>query len=270
MKSKRTGIVSLIYSALVFVFLYAPIAVLIIYSFNASKSRGVWGGFSLKWYASLLRNTDIMNSLWTSIFIAVASSVIATVIGTAAAVGIYSMKKRAAAVFMYVTYLPMLNPDIVTGISLLLLFSFVGIKLGYPSLLLAHITFNIPYVILSVMPKLNQLDPFIYEAAQDLGASPRRAFISAVLPQLAPGIFTGLILAFTMSIDDFVVSFFTTGSGVNTLSITIYTMAKRGIKPEINALSAIMFTVVLILLVIVNLRSTRDIKKQEENGNLPF
>jgi len=165
---------------------------------------------------------------------------------------------------MNITYLPMLNADIVTGVSLLLIFSLMGIELGYVSLLLAHVTFNIPYVILSIMPKLRQLDPHLYEAAQDLGAPPVLAFFKVVLPEISPGIVTGFLLAFTMSIDDFVISFFTTGSGVSTLAIEIYSMARRGIKPEINALSAIMFLVVLALLLVINLRGGKD-KKGAEN-----
>ncbi|MBE6988944.1 MAG: ABC transporter permease, partial [Ruminococcaceae bacterium] len=190
---------------------------------------------------------------------------VSVVIGTAAAVGIYYSKRRTRALLTSVSNIPMLNADIVTGISLLLLFTFLKIDLGYITILLAHITFNIPYVILSVMPKLRQLDKNAYEAAIDLGATPLRAFFSVIIPEISPGIVTGAILAFTMSIDDFVISFFTTGGGVSTLSIEIYTMAKRGIKPEINALSAIMFLVVMTLLIIVNVRSSNAEKKRDMN-----
>lgn len=254
---------SILYACLIFIFLYAPIAVLIIYSFNSSKSRGTWGGFSLKWYADLFSNSGIMSALVTTLTIAVISSFISVIIGTAAAVGMYYSKKRTRSLLTSVANIPMLNADIVTGISLLLLFTFMNIKLGYVTILLAHITFNIPYVILSVMPKLRQLDKNAFEAAVDLGATPMKAFWSVIIPEISPGIVTGAILAFTMSIDDFVISFFTTGSGVSTLSIEIYTMAKRGIKPEINALSALMFLTVMTLLVIVNIRSSKQEKKRD-------
>ncbi|MBR6747413.1 MAG: ABC transporter permease [Clostridia bacterium] len=252
------------YSVLIFLFLYAPIVVMIVYSFNAEKSRAKWGGFTLKWYRELFSNSDIMEAMITTLTIALLSSIIALIIGTAAAVGIANLRKGPRKWLMNITYLPMLNADIVTGVSLLLIFSLMGIELGYVSLLLAHVTFNIPYVILSIMPKLRQLDPHLYEAAQDLGAPPVLAFFKVVLPEISPGIVTGFLLAFTMSIDDFVISFFTTGSGVSTLAIEIYSMARRGIKPEINALSAIMFLVVLALLLVINLRGGKD-KKGAEN-----
>lgn len=254
-----------VYSALIFLFLYAPIAVLIVFSFNESKSRGAWGGFSLKWYESLLQNNEIMQSLFNTLLIAVLASLIATVIGTAAAIGINSMRRGIQNLFMNVSYLPVLSADIVTGVSLLILYMFIGIPLGRVSLLLSHITFNIPYVILSVMPKLKQMNRYSYEAALDLGCPPLKAIWKVVLPEIMPGVVTGAILAFTLSIDDFVISFFTTGAGVNTLSITIYSMVRRGIKPEINALSSIMFVVVLLLLFIVNFRSSRDVIKQERH-----
>jgi len=252
------------YSVLIFLFLYAPIVVMIVYSFNSEKSRAKWGGFTLKWYQELFTNSDIMEALMTTLTIALLSSVIALVIGTAAAIGINNLRRGSRKLLMNITYLPMLNADIVTGVSLLLIFSLMGIELGYMSLLLAHVTFNIPYVILSIMPKLQQLDPNLYEAAQDLGAPPVKAFFQVVLPEISPGIVTGFLLAFTMSIDDFVISFFTTGSGVSTLAIEIYSMARRGIKPEINALSALMFIVVLALLLVINLRGSKD-KKNTDN-----
>ncbi|MGI6337530.1 MAG: ABC transporter permease [Eubacteriales bacterium] len=254
---------SYVYSVLIFLFLYAPIVVLIVYSFNSEKSRAKWGGLTLDWYRALFSNSEIMRALSTTVTIALLSSVIAVVIGTMAAVGIYNMRRRSKMAVMSLAYLPMLNADIVTGVSLLLIFSALGLRLGYFTLLLAHVTFNIPYVILSVMPKLKQLDPNLYEAAQDLGAPPATAFFRVVMPEISPGIVTGFLLAFTMSIDDFVISFFTTGSGVSTLSIMIYSMARRGIKPEINALSAIMFIVVLSLLLIINLRSANDAKRTD-------
>ena len=249
---------SYVYSVFIFLFLYAPIVVLIIFSFNANKSRAKWGGFTLDWYRELFRDTEIMQALTTTLTVAVLSSLIAVILGTMAAVGIHAMRRKLKKVYLNVTYLPMLNADIVTGVSLLLIFT----ALGYASLLVAHVTFNLPYVIFSVMPKLNQLDPNLYEAAMDLGAPPAKAFRKVVLPEISPGIVTGLLLAFTMSIDDFVISFFTAGSGVSTLSIVIYSMARRGIKPEINALSALMFVTVLTLLLIINLRSTKDEKRR--------
>lgn len=248
------------YTALIFLFLYAPIVVLIVFSFNKTKSVGSWGGFSLDWYKVLFEDREIIQALTNTLSIALIAAVVATIVGTAAAFGIHRMKRWLKNTVMNVTYIPVLNPDIVTGVSLLLLFIFIGLKLGYSSLLLAHISFCIPYVIISVLPKLTQLNPNTYEAAMDLGATPLKAFFKAVLPEIMPGVVTGFLLSITLSIDDFVISFFTTGPGVNTLSIHIYTMTRRGIKPEINALSSIMFVVVLVLLVIVNYRSTRDKK----------
>ncbi len=249
------------YSALIFIFLYAPIVVLIVFSFNESKSRGKWGGFSLKWYEALFQNSSIMEALFNTLLIAFLAALFATIIGTVAAIGIHNMGRLPQAFFMNVSYLPVLNADIVTGVSLLILFMFLGISLGRFSLLLAHITFNIPYVILSVMPKLKQMNKHAFEAALDLGCTPVQAIIKVVLPEIMPGVVTGAILAFTLSIDDFVISFFTTGAGINTLSITIYSMVRKGIKPEINALSSIMFVVVLLLLGVVNIRSNKELKK---------
>ena len=251
------------YSVLIFAFLYAPIVVLIVFSFNTLKSRGKWGGFTLDWYRSLFENDTIMSALSNTLTIALLSSTIAILVGTLAAIGIFFMGKRLRRLHMNIAYLPVLNADIVTGISLLLAFSVLGIRLGYVSLLLAHITFNIPYVILSVMPKLQQLEWHTYEAAQDLGAPPVKAFCKAVLPEIMPGIVTGFLLAFTLSIDDFVISYFTAGPGVSTLSVTIYTMARKGIKPEINALSAILFVVVLALLLIINFRNNAAQQRKE-------
>ncbi|MEG2378163.1 MAG: ABC transporter permease subunit [Clostridia bacterium] len=255
------------YSALIFAFLYTPIVVLIVFSFNANKSRGQWGGFSLKWYYSLFQNKEILAALYNTIFIAIVSALIATIVGTIAAIGLYYMRRRPRSIIMNISYLPVLSPDIVTGVSLLVLFMALSIPLGRVSLLLAHITFNIPYVILSVMPKLKQMNRHTFEAAQDLGARPSQALRKVILPEIMPGVISGFILAITMSIDDFVISFFTAGSGVSTLSITIYSMARKGIKPEINALSTIMFVVVIALLLIVNLRTTREKKPPATDCN---
>jgi spermidine/putrescine transport system permease protein len=255
------------YIYLVFVFLYMPIAVLMVYSFNDSRSRGMWGGFTLRWYVELFQDRTIMSSLYSTLFIGVVSAIIATVIGTLAAIGIHNSRGIQKKLIMNVTYLPVLNPEIVTAISLMILFVFAKVRLGYLTLLLAHITFNIPYVILSVLPKLRQLNKHLYEAALDLGCTPARALWKVIIPEIMPGIITGLLLAFTLSIDDFVISFFTTGSGVSTLSITIYSMARRGINPKINALSTIMFTFVLLLLIIVNIRQAREQRKGRNGRN---
>jgi len=261
-KNPIARLFSSVYGVLVFTFMYAPIVVLIVFSFNKLKSRGKWGGFTLDWYRALFENDTIMSALWNTLSIALLSSTIAIIVGTMAAIGIFFMNKHWRKVHMNVAYLPVMNADIVTGISLLLVFSVLGIRLGYVSLLLAHVTFNIPYVILSVMPKLQQLEWHTYEAAQDLGASPVQAFFKAVLPELMPGVVTGFLLAFTLSIDDFVISYFTAGAGVSTLSVTIYSMARKGIKPEINALSAIMFVTVLVLLLIINFRNNASQQKK--------
>lgn len=246
-----------IYTIIVYIFLYAPIIVLMVYSFNGSKSRGKWGGFSLKWYESLFSNTQIMQALYNTILIAVLSSIIATIIGTCAAIGINAMTKKSKAIVMNITYLPILNPDIVTGLSLMLLFVFMKMSFGFSTLLLAHITFNIPYVILAVLPKLKQLNNNMYEAALDLGASPIEAFFKVIMPEIMPGIITGLLFAFTLSVDDFVISFFTTGAGVSNLSIVIYAAARKGVDPSINALSTLMFISILLLLILINYRTNK-------------
>ncbi len=261
-----TSFLKRFYVALIFIFLYAPILVLIIFSFNESKSRGHWDGFTLKWYAELLHDRQIMTALYYTVSIALISSVIATLIGIAAAIGIFNMPYFKKSIIMNLTYLPVLNPDIVTGIALMVLFIFMKMRLGFLTLLLAHITFNIPYVILSILPKLKQMNKHLYEAALDLGASPFYAFWRVILPEIMPGVLTGFILAFTLSLDDFVISFFTTGSGVTNLSIIIYSMARRGINPKINALSTLMFLSVLSLLIIVNIRMSKD-NQRKENGN---
>ena len=242
-------------------FMYAPIAILIIYSFNASKSRAVWAGFTLDWYVALFKDPDIARALYNTLTIAFFSSVIATVIGTTAAVGIDAMRGFRKTAIMGITNIPVVNPDIVTGVSLMILyiaiFRFIpGLKLGYGTMLLSHVAFNTSYIILSVLPKLRQMDKNLYEAALDLGATPAAGFFKVILPEILPGIITGALLAFTMSLDDFVVSFFTTGSGVNNLSILIFSMARRGINPKINALSTLMFVSVLVLLYVINKTDT--------------
>ncbi|MBQ9134688.1 MAG: ABC transporter permease [Lachnospiraceae bacterium] len=241
-----------IYIALIIIFLYAPIGTLIVLSFNASKSRAKWGGFTFKWYAELFQNESIMQALWNTLAIALLSSLIATIIGTIACIALQNMKKRNRAIVLGVTNIPMLNAEIVTGISLMLLFIVLGIQFGFLTILLAHITFNIPYVILSVMPRMKQLNPSTYEAALDLGASPLQAFFKVTFPDLLPGILSGFLMAFTMSLDDFIITHFTKGPGIDTLSTKIYTEVKKGIKPEMYALSTLIFVSVLILLLLVN------------------
>lgn len=256
------------YLGLILIFMYLPILVLIIFSFNKSKSRGNWSGFTFKWYSDLFQNSQIMDALYTTLIIALLSSIIAVVIGTLAAIGIHNMKKFKKSVVMNLTYLPVLNPDIVTGVSLMIMFVFVGsiigLKLGFITMLLAHITFNIPYVILSVLPKLKQMNKHMYEAALDLGATSLYALRKVILPEIMPGIISGFLMAFTLSIDDFVISYFTSGSGVSNLSITIYSMARTGVKPTINALSTLMFLSVLLLLIIINIRSSREEKRKKQ------
>lgn len=241
-----------IYIILIFIFLYAPIATLMVLSFNKSRTRAKWGGVTTQWYSSLFDNREIMQALWNTLFIAFISSFVAVVIGTVACIAIHRMGKRKRAIIMGITNIPMLNADIVTGISLMLLFISLGIKFGLGTILLAHITFNIPYVILCVMPRMKQLNPSIYEAALDLGASPVRAFFKVVFPDILPGVLSGFLMAFTMSLDDFIITHFTKGAGVDTLSTKIYTEVKKGIKPEMYALSTIIFITVLLLLFLVN------------------
>lgn len=241
-----------------FMFLYIPIAVLMVFSFNESKSRGVWGGFSLKWYLEMLSDSSLMSALSTTLIVGVLSAVISCIIGTAAAIGIHAFRKKRLRNFINtVTNLPMVSSELVIGVSLMMLFIVLRIPSGIVTMLLAHITFNIPYVILSVTPKLIQLDNNLYEAAVDLGARPWEAFKKVVLPEIMPGIITGLLMAFTLSIDDFVISFFTTGNGVSNLSIYVYTTAKR-LNPKINALSTVMFLVIMLLLFVINKRTSKD------------
>ena len=270
---KKNGDFSRAFKLLVYFFLYAPIFVLIAFSFNASKSRTVWTGFSFQWYGRLFQNSQIMDALQTTVLVSVLAAVIATVAGTAAAIGFYSMKRRSRDLCMAVNSVPMTNADIITGVSLMLLFVAAGKALGFSqgfgTLLLAHITFDIPYVILSVLPKLRQLDPNVFEAAQDLGATGWYAFRRVIFPEISPGVINGLMIAFTMSIDDFVISYFTAGSQTSTLAMVIYSMNRRKISPEINALSTLMFLVVLTLLIVVNVRQSRqDRAAARQSANL--
>ena len=256
---------SRIYSFLIFLFLFAPLIVIVVYSFNLSSSTSVFTGFSLKWYNELIYNTELINALKNSIILASLSSIIATIIGTAAAVGTHAFRKKwTKSLTMSVTNIPMMNPDIVTGISMMLLFVFVGSiiskssSLNFFTLLIAHITFNIPYVMLSVMPKLKQTDAHLAEAAEDLGCTAVKCFFKVILPCISSGISTGFVMAFTLSLDDFVISHFTSGSDFQTLPILIYSMTKRRVKLDIYALSTVVFVAVLILLILNNVAKSSD------------
>lgn len=264
---KLKNVLSRFYLAFILLFLYAPILVLIVLSFNKSRSRVKWGGFTLQWYSSLFSNSQILDALKTTLLLGILSAVIATIIGTLGAVGIQAMRKRNYQIVMSVTNIPILNADIVTGIALMLWFVRF-IPLGFSSVLIAHITFNIPYVILSVMPKLKQLNLSIYEAARDLGASSAHAFFKIILPQIASGIVSGFFMALTMSMDDFVITYFTKGAGVNTLSTMIYGEIRKGIKPEMYALSTIIFTVIFVILLLVNFMGGKDDAELEVEKDL--
>lgn len=264
---------------LVFLFLYAPIFLLIIFSFNAGNSNMIWKGFSLDWYAKLFHNRLIMESVYTTLLVSLLATVIATIAGTFASIGFYAMRRRIRTPLMTVNNIPMMNADIVTGVSMCLLFVafFNGwenfsvwfnslglfqlptrLTMGFGTLLIAHITFNIPYVILAIGPKLRQMDKHLVDAAMDLGCTWMQAFRKVILPEIKPGIVSGALTAFTMSIDDFVISYFTAGSGSSTLAMTIYGMTKKRVTPEINAISTLLFVTVLLLLAVINIREARQ------------
>ena len=254
------------YLVFVLIFLYAPILTMMVLSFNTSKSRTDWGGFTLDWYAQMFESSSIMDALYNTLLIAFISALAATILGTVAAIGISSMKKTPRNIAMGINNIPMLNSEIVTGISLMLAFLAFGISLGFKTILLSHITFCVPYVILSVMPKLKQTSRYTYEAAMDLGAGPVEAFLRVVLPDIMPGVLSGFLLAFTMSLDDFIITHFTRGAGINTLSTLIYSEVRRGIKPSMYALSTVIFVTVLALLLITNFSS----EKQGKSRGLPL
>jgi spermidine/putrescine transport system permease protein len=257
-----------LYAILIYVFLYAPIAVLILFSFNSSNSTGVFTGFSLRWYKELLSDSATLTALKNTLILAVASSVIATILGTIAAVGMHGMKnKYVSGAISTVTNIPMMNPDIVTGISMMLLFVFVGTLvnassyLNFWTVLMAHVTFNLPYVYLNVLPKLKQMDKHLPEAALDLGCTPLQSFFKVELPAIMPGIISGLIMAFTLSLDDFVISYFTVGNGFETLPIRIYSMTKKRVTPDMYALSTFIFLAILALLLLSNFVGDRQENK---------
>ena len=262
---------SRIYLALVFIFLYAPLAVMILISFNGGESTTVMDGTSLRWYQEMLRDGATLQALKNTVLLSVASAVISTLLGTIAALGIDRLRsKHFRSTVMTVTNIPMMNPDIVTGISLMLLFVFTGTLLRFDTylsfwtLLIAHITFSLPYVILSILPKMKQMDKNLPEAAMDLGCTPTQSFLKVELPFIAPGIITGLIMAFTLSFDDFVISNFTSGSGFETLTIHIFAMTKKSVKPDIYALSTLIFFVVFVMLMIYNFTSVSEDKKAQK------
>ena len=263
-------LLSKIYTVLIFLFLYAPIFVLIVFSFNDTEtsSRTVFSGFTLRWYERLFQDRYILEALLNTLIIAVVAALVSTFLGTLAAVGINSMKRLPRKIMMNITNFPMVNPEIVTGVSMMLLFvaatrAMGDRDLGMVSLIIAHVTFCLPYVILSVLPKLRQMNPNLYEAAQDLGCPPIRAFFKVVLPEIMTGIVTGMIMAFTLSIDDFVISYFTSGT-TQTLPIYIYSMTRKRISPEINALSTVLFLCILVLLIIINVRQAQDERRQKK------
>lgn len=257
------GLYKKIYVGLVIFFLYSPIFVLMVLSFNSSKSRAKWDGFTLKWYAEMLNDRKIMSALTTTVFIALLSALLATILGTVAAIAINRMQKLPKRVMMSITNIPLLNSEIVTAISLMLLFFFIGFKLGFVSVLLSLTSAHTPYVILNVLPKLRQTSRNTYEAAMDLGASPLYAFFKVVLPDILPGVLSGFMMAFTLALDDFIITHFTKNASINTLSTLIYAETRRGIEPQIYALSTVMFSVVLILLVAINVGQSRAAKKVE-------
>ena len=262
---------SKIYTALVMIFLFAPIAILLVFSFNRAKSLSVFSGFSLYWYRELFRDSETLKAVRNTLILAVSAALISTVMGTAAAVGMNRLRNKLLRSAMdSVTNIPMINPDIITGISLMLMFVFVGRLIGastslsFWTMLIAHITFCLPYVILQVLPKLQQMDQSLPEAAMDLGCTPLRAFFKAVLPEILPGVITGMIMAFTLSLDDFVISYFTAGNGFQTLPIRIYNMTKKTVTPKMYALATIIFFVILALLLISNLSDDESVQRRRE------
>lgn len=260
---KNKHIASKIYISLVMLFLYLPIFVLIIFSFNEGKTT-VWKGFSLKWYEQLFRDDNIINALGNSLIIAVLASVFATILGTAAAIGINNFKGKKRLMIQSVSNIPIISPDIVMGVSLMLLFTFLGVlfnfEMGFVTVLIAHICFCVPFVVLNVMPRIRKMDQSIYDAALDLGCNQWQAFYKVVIHELMPGIFSGLLMSFTYSLDDFIITYFTRGAKFQNLSIEIYSMTHRRISPKINALSALLFLAILIIMFLINIRERHEEK----------
>ena len=266
-KDKR--IIGKILMVLMILFFYLPIVFMVIFSFNESKSLTHFTGFSLNWYEKLFQNRDMMESLYVTITVAVIATIVSTIVGTISAIGLSKSSKIVKKVMMQLNDFPIMNPEIVTAIGLMLLFITFHIERGFMTMLLAHITFCIPYVILSVMPKIRSLDPNLSDAAMDLGATPWQALTKVLVPQIMPGIVSGALIAFTMSFDDFIISYFVTGGGVKNLSIMVYTMSKR-VNPTINAISTlvvVLITVVLVIINVVPLIKARREKKDEKVKN---
>lgn len=266
-KRKGKGVLSKIYIALIMVFMYAPIAVLVFYSFNKSRSA-VWGGFTLDWYVQLFHDRSIMNALVNTLSIAVLASLFSTILGTAAAIGISNFRGKKRVLIQNVSNIPIISPDIVMGVSLMLLFTFLGVifgfEMGYVTVLLSHICFCVPFVVLNVMPRLRRMDMSIYDAALDLGCNQWQAFYKVVIHELMPGIVSGALMSFTYSLDDFVITHFTQGAKFQNLSTEIYSMLRRKIPPTINALSTLLFLVILIIMVLINIRDRREEKRAKE------
>ena len=271
---RRVGLLSKVYMILIFSFMYVPIAVMAVFSFNESKSRSNFTGFTLSWYQNLFRNDMILSALGLSLVIALVASIVATVLGTMASIGIHSMNRGARNVIMNISYMPVINPEIITGVSMMLLFVVVknwmgGKVFGMPTLLIAHITFCVPYVIFNVSPKLRQMDVRMWEAALDLGCTPVQAFFKVVLPEIMPAVLSSFLICLTYSIDDFIISYFTSGT-LQTLPIAIYSMTRKKVSPEINALSTIMFVVIFSIILLVNANDTRKQKKLAARNRSAF
>lgn len=266
-RTKTTKWLSRIVIGLCLIFFYLPIIIMMVFSFNSSRSLTHFEGFSFQWYEQLFNNRDVIASVWTSVSIATLSTIISTIVGTLSAIGLSKSKEILREVVLTINDLPILNPEIVTAIGLMLLFVVMRFKLGYLTMLLAHITFSIPYVILAVMPRLRTLDPNLTEAALDLGATPFQALTKVILPQISPSILAASLIAFTMSFDDFVISYFVTGNGVKNISIMVYTMSKR-INPTINALSTILVLVITAIIVLVNVVQIVKLKGKTNEKNI--
>lgn len=258
-----TRILKRLYLIMFFFFLYAPIFVLTIFSFNNSKGMGRWEGFSLRWYAELFNDRQVMAALYNTLLVAVIATIVGTIVGTLAAIAIHNYGSKRRKLILGLNQIPVLNPDIVTAIALMVLYRVFQLRFGLLTMTLSHIVFTIPYVVLSVLPKLKQMNKHLPEAAMDLGATPTYTLLNVILPEIKPGIVTGALLAFTLSIDDFVISFFTTGHGVANISTTVFSMARRGINPVINALSTLMFVAMLVFLFVINQRTKDESEEME-------